>query len=516
MIDLRDLPLATEEQRLDSFATLSRSDDARLRRRALTLVAELAPRGLDAHLTAIASDRDADGWSLTYALRALHRMGAELAPKTFRRMLGEAAGALERDEIAPSAKSVDPVDVALLAVSPALVEMTLTWIEGLTGDVIPKLLNGLTQREEEPPSEVVDALIARWVDEVPKELPSMEVELATRLANQHAAALDLLEKHWRPRAMKSDAAVADAVDRVPELARRLGDTPSLPALLHAELVGTHGSLADALGPLPFARRLRNAVLRWSARELPPRDEHVPSLYARYCRALRHLGRWEYGAAVVAHLLQRCTLAREVEADLAGVWLGHDRPAALAWIEARIRDASDSDLRARLANQLSWRARREDAPLLHRLLDGADISVRAAALRTLLRFEEGERWSATVRALATLRDDVGTVARWGLLHQGDEATSAALLEEAVSSSAASARDEALVRLAHVTRVVRAHRSLFEEALASPEHTLSQSALAVGLFNAFGDDAMPSVLRAYLSCRFDDEADGLRGLIVSRWQ
>lgn len=421
MTDLRDLSFDTEDQRLDALARLIRTGEA-LRDRALSLVAELAPRQLEAQLVAVAIDDDESGWCRTWAVRALHRMGAELAPKSFRVMLGEAAATLERASPAPSAKSVDPVDVVLLAGSTTLVEMALAWIEGLDGEHVPKLLEGVTLRGEDAPGEIVDALVARWVHEVPKELPASEVELATRLAKTHPAALDLLEKHWRPPALKSDPLVADAVDRVPALARRLGDLPALPSLLHAELVGAHGSLVDALGPIPFARRLRNAVLRWSARELPPRDDHNPSLFSRYWRALRHLGRWEHGAVVVAHLLLRCTLAPEVESELARIWLRLDRPAARAWIESQIRAASSSDRRVRVALWITCSAVEDDLPLLHRLLDSADPRVRAEAIRPLARrLGKGERWNATLSALATLDDEVGEVVRHALSQAPRERT-----------------------------------------------------------------------------------------------
>ncbi len=70
----------------------------------------------------------------------------------------------------------------------------------------------------------------------------------------------------------------------------------------------------------------------------------------------------------------------------------------------------------------------------------------------------------------------------------------------------------MKLSRVTALVRARRSLFEDALASPAHERSRSQLAAALFNAFGDGAMPPVLRAYFSSRSEVEVDGLRGLIV----
>lgn len=432
MTDLRDLSFDTESQRLDALARLIQRGEP-LRERALSLVAERAPRGLAAQLLAIARDADDSGWCRTLCLRALHRMGEEPAPRAFLALLGDAADALERALTPGAASCIDPIDVCLMARSPSLVEMTLAWIEGLDGALIPRLLEGIVRRGEDASPEVVHTLVARWVAEVPTELPATEVELATRLAATHTGALDLLERHWRPRVMKHDPLAADALDRVPALARRLADLPSLPTLLHTELVGTHGALVDALGPLPFARRLRNAVLRWSARELPPRDEHHPALYARYWRALRHLGRWEHGAIVVAHLLRGATLAPLVECELVGLWLRLDRPAARAWIETQVRASTCADRCVRIAQCLTGSVVHEDVATLHRLLDSADPRVRVAALRPLARrLEGGARWEATLRALATLEDEAGDVARAALREAPRERTMPALMREYFST------------------------------------------------------------------------------------
>ncbi len=516
MLDLDDLRFDSLDRCLDSLATLATGDDLKLQSAALSLLAEVAPRALEAPLTALATNADHDGTVSSHALRALHRMGAALPPRAYRRLLGDAAAALEKKQTFATLGAIDPIDVALAATAPELLALCLAWAEGIAPETVPRLLGGLSRREDEAPAELREVLLSRWIAELPEKPDGGEIELAYGFAATHAGALDLLERHWRPRVLDGDATVASAIKRCPALAARLRDVPALHELLREALVAPTGSLVDALGEIAVARKLRNAVLRWSARQLPPCDDHDPTLYDRYWRALGHLGAWEHGAVVLAHLVQETTLASEVADQVFAVWLRRDRDAARAWTERRVRSESSPEERARLVFRVSRDARSEDQAFFERMLDTRDDTVRRWSLVALDRFCEGERWMSSLRALSTVGGSVGEIARRGLARRGDpEAVErlVALIED--DATDAGTRDDALRLLAARSETVRARRSLFERWLAGGEvgsAGLLAGRIADALIAAFGADTRDALLRAYLSTSRYEVEEGLRGAIL----
>lgn len=515
MIDPRDLRLDTADQCLAALAALLSSGDARQRRAALTLLAEAAPPSLEAPLAAVATKPDADGWDRSYALRALHRMDAALPEAAYRRLLGDAAEALGRKLVFATEATIDPVVVVLAATTPALVAQCLAWVEGISPRAVPRLLEALVENDDVPPA-ARDALAARWLAELPEEIEACDLQIACGLGEKHDGALDLLHRHWRARALCGDPGLVDAMERVPALARRLSELPAVQEIVRAELLGPTGGLVDALGELPFARRLRNAVLQWSARELPPRDPFDPAPYARYQRALTHLASWAHGAVVVVHLVREARLAPRVEGDLVCLWLRLDRTAAAAWIEARARATTDPDERARLALCAVDGVWGDDRALLHRMLDAPDEAVRRRALEVLDRLEDGARWSETLRAIAAAGGSTGAAARWCLARRGDEGAVDALLTATEGDD--DERDRLLARLSRLPSEVRARRGLFEAAL-SPRETRGLTGslagrAAEGLLDAFGEGARAAVVRAYLAATCEEARDALRWVIADR--
>lgn len=516
MIDLDDLRFDSLDRCLDSLATLATGDDLKLQAAALSLLAEAAPRALEAPLTALATNADHDATVSSDAIRALHRMGAALAPRAYRSLLGDAAAALEKKQTFATIGTIDPVDVALAATTPELLELCLAWAEGIAPESVPTLLGGLSRREDEAPEALRELLLSRWIAELPKEPAECEIELAYRFAATHVGALDMLEGHWRPRVLNGDATVASAIKRCPALAARLRDVPALHEILREELVAPTGSLVDALGEIAFARKLRNVVLRWSARRLPPADEHDPALYDRYWRALGHLGTWEHGAVVLAHLVQQTTLASDVADQVFAAWLRRDRDAARAWTETRVRSETSPEERARLVFRVSRDACSEDRAFFERMLDARDDTVRHWSLVALDRICEGERWMSSLRALSTVGGSVGEIALRGLARRGDPEAIArlvALIEDETTRPCV--RDDALRVLAARTETVRAHRALFERWLTKGDADtagLLAGRIADALIAAFGEAARDTLLRAYLRSRSCEIAEGLRGIIL----
>lgn len=388
MIDPRDLRLDTADQCLAALAALLASGDAGQRRAALTLLAEAAPPSLEAPLAAVATDADADGWDRSYALRALHRMGAALPEAAYRRLLGDAAEALGRKLVFATEATIDPVAVVRAATTPALVAQCLAWVEGISSNAVQRLLAALVENDDVPPA-ARDALAARWLAELPDEIEACDLQIACGLGEKHDG----------------------------------------------------------------------------ARELPPRAPFDPAPYARYQRALTHLGAWSHGAVVVAHLVREARLAPRVEGDLVCLWLRRDRPAAAAWVEARARATTDPDERARLALCAVDGGWGDDRALLHRMLDAPDEAVRRRALEALDRLEDGARWSATLRAIAAAGGSMGAAARWCLARRGDEGAVDALLTATEGDDAE--RDRLLARLTRLPSEVRARRGLFEAALRPRE-------------------------------------------------
>lgn len=516
MTDLDDLRFDSLDRCLDALATLAAGDDPKRQAAALSLLAEVAPRALEAPLTALATNADLDGTVSSYALRALHRMGAALPPRAYRKLLGDAAAALEKKQTFATIGAIDPIDVVLAATTPELLERCLAWAEGIAPETVPRLLEGLSRREDEAPEALRDVLLSRWIAELPERPAEHEIELAYRFAATHAGALDLLEGHWRPRVLNGDATVASAIKRCPALAARLRDVPALHEILREELVAPTGSLVDALGEIALARKLRNAVLRWSARRLPPCDDHAPALYDRYWRAMGHLGAWEHGAVVLAHLVQQTTLATDVFDEVFAAWLRRDRSAARAWTETRLRAETSPEARARLVFRMSAGACGEDRAFFERMLDTRDDAVRHWSLVALDRICEGDRWMSSLRALSTGHGSVGEIALRGLARRGDPEAVARLVSLVEDDATdARTRDDALRVLAARTETVRAHRSLFERWLTRGEAGsagLLAGRIADALIAAFGVDTRDTLLRAYLTSRSDEIAEGLRGAIL----
>jgi hypothetical protein len=517
MIDLRDLRLDTADRCHAALATLLTSNDQEQRLRVLTLLADAAPPALEAPLVAVASDPDADGWACSYALRALYHLGAAVPVTVYRRLLGEAAWALGLKRTVATDTNVSPVGVVLAATTPALVAQCLAWVEGLGSRSVPRLLWGLVCNRESGPTEVRDALIERWLYELPEAPESCDIDIATQLADTDEGALEVLCRHWRARVLCGDAGVVEAMRRVPALARRLSELPAVQGIVQAALLGPTGGLVDALGELTFARRLRNAVLRWNARTLPPADPYDGPEHSRYLRARDHLNAWARGGVIVADLLREAKLSTEVVTDLVSLWLRHDRSAALAWTEARVRDVIAPEERASLVDQVIRSPQPGDRSFLLRMLDLPDTAVRGLALRGLDGIESGDGWMATLRAIEAAGGAVAADARRYLARRGDAAAIEALLAAATSWDG-EARDEAMVQLAGRRAVVRAHRGLFEQTLRAwseeDRPVWGVAAVVHGMVDAFGVGVREVVLRAYLSARHHDVAEALRHVIVDR--
>jgi hypothetical protein len=519
MIDRADLCFDTRAQSLTSLVTLARSGSWSQRVASLSLLANTAPPSLEATLTALALAPDDDRWFNTYALRALQRMGAVLSTRDYLRLLGDASRAFDRDDAVPSRTAIAPSDVVSLATSPALVELALAWVEGLSITSVTRLLETLAWYLDDAPRPVVDALVSRWLNGLPTHLDAPALHIAERLADTHPRALDLLATHWGAQIGHDDAGVVAALSNTPALATRLRGHPAMPALAQRELLAPTGSLADALGAMPFARTLRNAVLRWSATLRVPGANFETTVRLRYTRAVEHLTAWKHGDIVASQLVRAATLADDVFDDLVLVWHAHAPEAALAWFEAHLRAQKHFDRYASLVARLAEVSEPDDAPFFHRMLDVPSESLRAVALRALDARSDGERWIATLHALATDRGAVGERARVCLAQRGDaralEALRAVAFDDAVADRGA--RNAALRALARVPGEVHAHRARFERALTESSNdrgaTIHLVDIADALLTHVGHDACPAVLRAYLTATCDALSTELGDTIAS---
>lgn len=509
-------PLDTLDRCLTALRLRCREGDLYARLAALRLVARAANPALADELLAVVSDRDVDGRLCSAALAALARVEVAVPAARFRELLGEAAGSLHCRGAPGAAPAVSASAVLCAARSPALVELTLAWVEGLSPKAVFALLHSVVDNNDEPAAPLLDALVARWADEAPDAPEARDVGIAARLAGRYDEALALLARHWRAEVLAGRGGVVEAIEEAPGLWPLLRDLPGVWERAESELLGPTGALADALGPAAFARRLRNAVLRWSARARTPGVDPDVALDARYHRALRHLRAWAHGHVVAASLLRGAALAEEAEEALLACWHARDGGAARAWLAA----IGDRARLARLACALAHGATVDDLPLLDLALDLGDEVARVTALGAIARLRGGPHHLASLRAFAAAGGAVGEAARWRLVRMRDPETIEAALTAAHGAATAAERCAGFARLSSLPEVMRAHRAAVEAALDGGEaEGFAAEALVAGLARGLGDDARGLLLRLSLTAPYwgvrEEAAQQLaeRGLLLS---
>ncbi|MFO0603803.1 MAG: hypothetical protein U0324_11550 [Polyangiales bacterium] len=488
-------PLDTLDDCLAALRARCREGELHARLAALGLVGHAVIPALADELLAVVHDDDVDGRLCSAALAALVRVGVDVPVPRYRALLGEAAGALHCRRAPDAPTPVSASAVLCAARAPALVEQALAWVEGLAPRAAFQLLHTVVLNNDEPASPLLDALIARWTAEAPVPPEERDVWLAGRLAGRDERALALLARHWRAEVLAGRDGVVEAIDDVPDLWPLLRELPGVRERAQAALLGPTGALADALGPGLFARRLRNAVLRWSAHARTPGLARDAALWARYSRALRHLREWAYGPALAASLVRGATLALEVEAALLARWHEHYSASARAWLAS----LGDRARRVQLTCALLVRATAADLPALDFAFDVGDEGVRNNVLGAIDRLRGGDHHVAALRAFAAAGGAVGATARWCLVHRRDAATVDALVAAAREATGA-ARCETFAGLAWAPEVMRAHRAAVAAAIeASDGEGYTAEALVAGLARALGDEAGAVMLRLALTAR-----------------